>query len=30
MVKQFTVDSLRNLLAQISNAGYGDMEIFIG
>ena len=30
MGKQFTVDSLRNLLAQISNAGYGDMEIFIG
>ena len=30
MRKQFTVDSLRNLLAQISYAGYGNMEIFIG
>ncbi len=30
MGKQFTVDSLRNLLSQISCAGYGDMEIFIG
>ena len=30
MRKQFTVDSLRNLLVQISDAGYGDMEIFIG
>lgn len=30
MGKQFTVDSLRNLLAQISYAGYGNMEIFIG
>lgn len=30
MRKQFTVDSLRNLLAQVSYAGYGDMEIFIG
>lgn len=30
MRKQFTVDSLCNLLAQISYAGYGNMEIFIG
>lgn len=30
MRKQFTVDSLRNLLARISYAGFGDMEIFIG
>lgn len=30
MRKQFTVDSLRNLLAQISYAGYGNMEIVIG
>lgn len=30
MRKQFTVNSLRNLLAQISYAGYGNMEIFIG
>lgn len=30
MRKQFTVDSLRGLLAQISYAGFGDMEIFIG
>lgn len=30
MRKQFTVDSLRNLLTQISYAGYGNMEIFIG
>ena len=30
MGKQFTIDSLRNLLAQISYAGYGNMEIFIG
>ena len=30
MRKQFTVDSLRNLLAQISYAGYGNMDIFIG
>lgn len=30
MRKQFTVDSLRDLLARISYAGFGDMEIFIG
>lgn len=30
MRKQFTVDSLRNLLTRISYAGFGDMEIFIG
>lgn len=30
MRKQFTVESLRNLLAQISYAGYGNMEIVIG
>lgn len=30
MRKQFTVDSLHNLLAQLSYAGYGNMEIFIG
>ena len=29
MRKQFTVDSLRNLLTRISDAGFGDMEIFI-
>lgn len=30
MRKQFTVDSLCNLLTRISNAGHGDMDIFIG
>ena len=30
MKKQFTVDTLRRLLNQISAAGYGDAEIFIG
>ena len=30
MGKQFTVDSLRNLLTRISDAGHGDMDIFIG
>lgn len=30
MRKQFTVDSLRNLLTRISDAGRGDMDIFIG
>ena len=30
MRKQFTVDSLRDLLARISYAGFDDMEIFIG
>lgn len=30
MGKQFTVDSLRNLLTCISDAGHGDMDIFIG
>lgn len=30
MRKQFTVDSLRDLLARISYAGFGDMDIFIG
>lgn len=30
MRKQFTVDSLRNLLTRISDAGHGDMDIFIG
>lgn len=30
MRKQFTVDSLCNLLTRISDAGHGDMEIFIG
>lgn len=30
MRKQFTVDSLRNLLTRISDAGHGDMDVFIG
>lgn len=30
MKKQFTVDTLRRLLNQISAAGYGDAAIFIG
>lgn len=30
MRKQLTVDSLRNLLTRISDAGHGDMDIFIG
>ena len=30
MRKPLTVDSLRNLLTRISDAGHGDMEIFIG
>lgn len=30
MRKQFTVDSLRDLLIRISDAGHGDMDIFIG
>lgn len=30
MRKQFTVDSLRDLLIRISDAGYGDMDVFIG
>ena len=30
MGKQFTVDSLCKLLVQISAAGYGDMDVFIG
>ena len=30
MRKQFTVNSLRDLLTCISDAGFGDMDVFIG
>lgn len=30
MRKQYTVDSLRDLLIRISDAGHGDMDVFIG